>query len=67
LLAPLARVVTSVRDRLSLKDGWRQDQDQAVSLLREGYGLPLGIAQVYARTVVSAARCGRSFREWLGA
>ncbi len=67
LLAPLARVVASVRNRLSLKDGWRQDQDQAVSLLREGYGLPLGIAQVDARTVVSTARSGRSFREWLGA
>lgn len=65
LLAPLAGVVTSVRNRLSLRDG--SSQDSVVCLLQERYGLPLGIAQVYARTVLNAAKSSRSFREWLGA
>lgn len=65
LLAPLASVVASVRNRLLLQNS--SSQDTVVSLLREQYGLPQGIAQVYARTVISAARSGRSFREWLGA
>ena len=65
LLAPLAGVVASVRNRLPLRNG--QSEDAVVSLLRERYGLPKGIAQVYARTVLSVAQSGRSFREWLGA
>lgn len=65
LLAPLASVLASVRNRLSVQDA--SSQDIVVSLLRERYGLPQGIAQIYARTVITAARSGRSFREWLGA
>lgn len=65
LLAPLVSVLASVRNRLSVQDV--SSQDIVVSLLRERYGLPQGIAQIYARTVMAAARSGRSFREWLGA
>jgi len=64
LLAPLAGVVAAIRNRLPLQDG--SSEDAVLSLLRERYGLPQGIAQVYARTVLSAAQSGRSFREWLG-
>jgi hypothetical protein len=64
LLAPLAGVVASIRNRLPLQDG--SSEDGVVSLLRERYGLPQGIARVYAGTVLSAAQSGRSFREWLG-
>lgn len=63
LLAPFTAVLGSARGRLSKESS---SQDAVISLLREGYGLPLGIAQVYARTVLTAARSGRSFREWLG-
>ncbi len=65
LLAPLAGVVASIQNRLPLRDG--QSENAVESLLRERYGLPQGIAQVYARTVLSVAQSGRSFREWLGA
>jgi hypothetical protein len=65
LLAPLATVVASVRSRLPARDATAQDA--VVSLLQAGYGLPVGVATIYARTVLSAARSGRSFREWLGA
>jgi hypothetical protein len=65
LLAPLATVVASVRSRFSTLDATAQDA--VVSLLRSGYGLPVGVATIYARTVLGAARSGRSFREWLGA
>jgi len=65
LLAPLASVLASIRKRLAVQDA--SSQDIVVSLLRERYGLPEGIAQIYARTMIAAARSGRSFREWLGA
>lgn len=65
LLAPLASVAASVRNRLPALDA--SSQDIVVSLLRERYGLPDGIAQIYARTVITAVQSGRSFREWLGA
>lgn len=64
LLAPLAGVLASVRNRLPVQDAY--SEDIVVSLLRERYGLPQGIAQIYARTVITAAQSGRSFREWLG-
>lgn len=64
LIAPLGRVTASVRRRLSPAS--ESDDDDVVFLLREDYGLPMGIARIYARTVLSAARSSRSFREWLG-
>lgn len=65
LLAPLTRVVASVRSRLPARDA--AAQDTVASLLQSGYGLPASVATIYARTVLSAARSGRSFRQWLGA
>jgi Zn-dependent peptidase ImmA (M78 family) len=64
LLAPLASVVASIRQRLPTHK--RLDQDTISSLLCERYGLPTDVATVYSRTVLSAIRSGRSFREWLG-
>jgi len=64
LLAPLAAAIASVRSKVSAQDA--SSHDVVVSLLQAGYGLPLGIARVYARAVLNAVRSGRSFRQWLG-
>jgi hypothetical protein len=65
LLAPLAGVVASVRSRATVQTAI--SENEVVSILQAGYGLPAGVARIYARTVTSAARSSRSFREWLGA
>lgn len=60
LLAPLGDVLASIRKEDT------QQLDAICRVLTERYGLPMAVARLYSRTVLSAARSRRSFRQWLG-
>lgn len=60
LLAPFTHVLLSARRQTA------DDPNALNDLLVERYGLPLSIARIYGRMVLSALRSGRSFRQWLG-